>query len=52
MDAKDRGEPTANKNSICSLEWIALAMEAARRHKETVGVAPELDEGLDSTEEE
>ncbi len=52
MDAKDRGEPTASKNSICSLEWIALAMEAARRHKEAVALSPELDEDLDSTEEE
>jgi hypothetical protein len=34
MDAKDHGEHSLDKNSICSLEWIALAIEAARRHKE------------------
>jgi hypothetical protein len=34
MDAKDHGEHSPEKNSICSLEWIALAIEAARRHKE------------------
>jgi hypothetical protein len=34
MDAKDHGERSPAKNSICSLEWIAWAMEAARRHKE------------------
>jgi len=34
MDAKDHGERSSAKNSICSLEWIAWAMEAARRHKE------------------
>jgi len=37
MDAKDHGEHTSDasrKNSICSLEWIAWAIEAARRHKE------------------
>ena len=35
MDARDHGERTSDrKNTICSLEWIALAMEAARRHKE------------------
>jgi hypothetical protein len=34
MDGKDRVEQAPNKNSICSLEWIAWAMEAARRHME------------------
>jgi hypothetical protein len=34
MDAKDHGEQTANKNEICRLEWIAWAIEAARRHKD------------------
>jgi hypothetical protein len=34
MDGKDRVEQALNKNNICSLEWIAWAMEAARRHKE------------------
>jgi hypothetical protein len=35
MDGKDRVEPAPTKNNICSLEWIAWAMEAARRHMET-----------------
>jgi hypothetical protein len=39
MDAKDHGEQSANENNICRLEWIAWAMEAARRHKET-GLRP------------
>ena len=34
MDAKDHGEQSAEKAGICSLEWIAWAIEAARRHKE------------------
>jgi hypothetical protein len=33
MDAKDHGEYFADKNNICRLEWIAAAIEAARRHK-------------------
>jgi hypothetical protein len=34
MDARDHGEQETHKNSICRLEWIAWAIEAARRHKE------------------
>ena len=34
MDAKDHDEHSLDKNSICSLEWIAWAIDAARRHKE------------------
>ena len=34
MDAKDHGEHTFDKNNICRLEWIALAIDAARRHKQ------------------
>ena len=34
MDGKDLVERAPDKNNICSLEWIAWAMEAARRHKE------------------
>jgi len=33
MDAKGHGEHFADKNNICRLEWIAAAIEAARRHK-------------------
>lgn len=34
MDAKDHGDQHPEKNSICRLEWIAAAIDAARRHKE------------------
>lgn len=34
MDSKDRDEHSQPKNEICRLEWIALAMDAARRYKE------------------
>jgi hypothetical protein len=34
MDAKDHGEQTASKTNICSLEWLAWAIDAARRHKD------------------
>jgi hypothetical protein len=40
MDAKDRTERELDHNSICRLEWIAWAMEAARRHKEAEHLAP------------
>jgi hypothetical protein len=33
MDAKDHSEHLLYKNSICSLEWIAWAIDAARRYK-------------------
>jgi len=34
MDAKDHGEHAADNSNICRLEWIAWAIEAARRHKD------------------
>jgi hypothetical protein len=34
MDAKDHREQPSTQNNICRLEWIAWAIEAARRHKE------------------
>ena len=34
MDAKDYGEQASDTNGFCRLEWIALAIDAARRHKE------------------
>jgi hypothetical protein len=42
MDAKDHTERELHENTICRLEWIAWAMDAARRHKEAehLGVAP------------
>ena len=47
MDGKDRAAPATGQNSICSLEWIAWAMEAARRHKEAeqLGTLSEDDVG-------
>ena len=33
MDAKGHAEHSPDKNSICSLEWIVSAIDAARRHK-------------------
>ena len=35
MDAKDHREQAGTQNGICRLEWIAWAIEAARRHKES-----------------
>ena len=45
MDGKDHVDREPTKNNICSLEWIAWAMEAARRHKEAeqVGGPPQED---------
>ena len=40
MDAKDQGQQPADTNGICRLEWIAWAIEAARRHKEDEQRAP------------
>jgi hypothetical protein len=34
MDAKDHGEHSHDRNDLCRLEWIAWAIDAARRHKE------------------
>ena len=34
MDAKDHRDQPETENGICRLEWIAWAIEAARRHKE------------------
>jgi hypothetical protein len=42
MDAKDHVERDSHESSICRLEWIAWAMDAARRYKEAehLGVEP------------
>jgi hypothetical protein len=40
MDSKDHDDREPSKNTICSLEWIALAMDAARRYKETEQTRP------------
>lgn len=34
MDAKDDRAPNPFTDTLCSLEWIACAMDAARRYKE------------------
>ncbi|HEX7079946.1 MAG TPA: hypothetical protein VF329_02895 [Gammaproteobacteria bacterium] len=34
MDAKDNGTCNPFADTLCSLEWIASAMDAARRHNE------------------
>jgi hypothetical protein len=39
MEAKDHTERDLSKNNICRLEWIAWAMDAARRHKDSEHVA-------------
>jgi hypothetical protein len=41
MDAKDHLEQPRTQNAICRLEWIAWAIEAARRHKEDERQRPE-----------
>jgi hypothetical protein len=41
MDAKDHREQPGTQNGICRLEWIAWAIEAARRHKESEHQRPE-----------
>jgi hypothetical protein len=52
MDGKDRVEQAPTKNNICSLEWIAWAMEAARRHKETEHLGDPLQDDTQFGEEE
>jgi hypothetical protein len=42
MDAKDHRDLPETENGICRLEWIAWAIEAARRHKEGEQPALEL----------
>lgn len=34
MEANDHSQHSADKSNICRLEWIAWAIDAARRHKE------------------
>jgi hypothetical protein len=34
MDEKENGDHLTDTNGICRLEWIAWAIDAARRHKE------------------
>jgi hypothetical protein len=41
MDAKDHVEHDSCESSICRLEWIAWAMDAARRYKEAEHVGRE-----------
>jgi hypothetical protein len=48
MDAKDRVEGDAQDSGICRLEWIAWAMDAARRYKEAehLGIEPSVERKL------
>ena len=50
MDAKDHREQPETENGICRLEWIAWAIEAARRHKEGEQQRPELPQRTDPFE--
>ena len=58
MDARDNGENNPFENTLCCLEWVAFAMEAARRHNEEKSVQRRPENGaeapvapaLDSTE--
>ncbi|MEO8465851.1 MAG: hypothetical protein ABI640_10970 [Gammaproteobacteria bacterium] len=50
MDAKDHRDQPDTEKGICRLEWIAWAIEAARRHKEgeqqrlaTVHISPQFE---------
>lgn len=48
-EARNR-EPT--KSTICRLEWIAMAMDAARRYKESEHVAHDDEGGARSVDGE
>lgn len=39
MEAQDHREQASTGKDICRLEWIAWAIEAARRHKEESAAA-------------
>jgi len=50
MDGKDRVEQAPDKNNICRLEWIAWAMEAARRHMEAEHLGDPPQDDMDAGE--
>ena len=52
MEAKDRSDSETNKNSICRLEWIAWAIDAARRHKDAEHSAPLVEREREAAAEE
>ena len=52
MEAKDRTESESNQGIICRLEWIAWAMDAARRHKEAEQLGLTREQDADSPGEE
>ena len=52
MEAKDHTESESDQNIICRLEWIAWAMDAARRHKDTEQLSLARNEGADRPDEE
>jgi hypothetical protein len=48
MESKDHDERERSQNGICSLEWIAMAMDAARRYREAEQLGkPPLDDDQD-----
>lgn len=47
MEAKDDGMENPFANTLLSLEWVASAMEAARRHTERQRGARPADEVVD-----
>jgi hypothetical protein len=54
MESKDHDERERSQNGICSLEWISMAMDAARRYREAeqIGKAPHDDDQGDLVERE
>lgn len=52
MEANNHGNHAADKSNLCRLEWIAWAIEAARRHKEEERHSPTPTRTLLDSEEE
>ena len=48
MDARDNGNKNPFDNTLYCLEWIASAMEAARRHKEQRSAARQAEGGREA----
>jgi hypothetical protein len=52
MEGHDHSEHAADKSNICRLEWIAWAIEAARRHKDDERRTPTPSRTLLETEDD
>jgi hypothetical protein len=52
MEANEYGERAADNSNICRLEWIAWAIEAARRHKDEERRNPAPPRALLDTEDD